>query len=106
MKSWKETIEGIGYHRWRYEKNTHLHCMVFRKTRVVWDGGGVSGDGGGVGGEGLVIPQDRERSEEAVMYTVRDDERMEDMNELPFAVLDSSVSIEEGTDVTICTPTQ
>ena len=34
MKSWKECIESIGFHRWRYVKDTHLHCMAFRKTRV------------------------------------------------------------------------
>ena len=33
MKSWKECIEAIGFHRWKYVKDTHLHCMAFRKTR-------------------------------------------------------------------------
>lgn len=32
MKSWKACIESIGFHRWKYCKDTHLHCMAFRKT--------------------------------------------------------------------------
>ncbi len=32
MKDWKYCIEGLGFHRWRYVKDTHLHCMAFRKT--------------------------------------------------------------------------
>lgn len=31
MKSWKQAIEAIGFRRWRYEKQTHIHCMAFRK---------------------------------------------------------------------------
>ena len=37
MKSWKSGIESVGFHRWKYEKQTHLHCMGFRKTRVLTD---------------------------------------------------------------------
>ena len=37
MKSWKRCIESIGFHRWRYVKDTHLHCMAFRKTQVSID---------------------------------------------------------------------
>ena len=37
MKSWKNGIESVGYHRWKYEKETHLHCMGFRKTRECAD---------------------------------------------------------------------
>ena len=32
MKAWKACIEAIGFHRWKYCKNMHLHCMAFRKT--------------------------------------------------------------------------
>ncbi len=32
MKSWKMCIEYIGFHRWKYVKHRHLHCMAFRKT--------------------------------------------------------------------------
>ena len=39
MKDWKQCIESIGFHRWRYVKDTHLHCMAFRKTRVNADYG-------------------------------------------------------------------
>lgn len=34
MKSWKVAIESIGFKRWRYVKQEHLHCMVFRKIEV------------------------------------------------------------------------
>lgn len=33
MRSWKQTIEAIGFRRWRYEKLEHLHCMAFRKVQ-------------------------------------------------------------------------
>lgn len=32
MKAWKSCIEAVGFHRWKYWKDTHLHCMAFRKT--------------------------------------------------------------------------
>lgn len=32
MKAWKTCIEAIGFHRWKYWKDTHLHCLAFRKT--------------------------------------------------------------------------
>ena len=38
MKSWKSAIEGIGFHRWKYIKETHLHCMAFRKTTGILPG--------------------------------------------------------------------
>ena len=31
IKSWKHAVETIGFVRWRYVKQTHLHCMAFRK---------------------------------------------------------------------------
>lgn len=37
MKSWCTAIEGIGFHRWKYFKDVHLHCLGFRKTRTVTD---------------------------------------------------------------------
>lgn len=24
----------VSWHRWKYEKMTHLHCMAFRKTQM------------------------------------------------------------------------
>jgi hypothetical protein len=33
MKSWRIAIEALGFHRWKYFKDVHLHCMGFRKTR-------------------------------------------------------------------------
>ncbi len=32
MKSWKTAIESMGFKRWRYVKQEHLHCMAFRKV--------------------------------------------------------------------------
>lgn len=32
VKSWKKALESMGFVRWRYVKQTHLHCMGFRKT--------------------------------------------------------------------------
>lgn len=32
MKSWCLAIEEIGFQRWKYFKDVHLHCMSFRKT--------------------------------------------------------------------------
>lgn len=54
MKSWKNAIESIGFHRWKYEKDTHLHLMAFRKTRLQsdYDQCMVNFDGA------LFIPQD------------------------------------------------
>ena len=31
IKSWKTAIETIGFARWKYHKDTHTHCMAFRK---------------------------------------------------------------------------
>ena len=39
MKSWKQCIESLGFHRWKYIKDIHLHCMAFRKTRINVDYG-------------------------------------------------------------------
>ena len=32
MKSWKQAIESMGFKRWKYVKQQHLHCMAFRKV--------------------------------------------------------------------------
>jgi len=32
MKSWRQTLEDMGYCRYRYTKEPHLHCMAYRKT--------------------------------------------------------------------------
>ena len=33
MKSWREALEThLGFKRWKYEKLTHLHCMMYRKV--------------------------------------------------------------------------
>lgn len=90
MRSWKTSIEAIGFHRYRYTKQTHLHCMAFRKTSAhtrtldsldqsLWDG--------------LYIPQDRPvaRATGAVASSSTTDElavsenTAELLHELPFS---------------------
>ena len=39
VKSWKQCVELLGFHRWKYSKDNHLHCMAFRKTRIDVDYG-------------------------------------------------------------------
>lgn len=34
MKDWKLCIEGLGFHRWKYFKDIHMHCLAFRKTQL------------------------------------------------------------------------
>lgn len=53
MKSWKQCIEALGFHRWKYVKDTHLHCIAFRKTRTDIDYGSLL-----VNHHMLYIPQD------------------------------------------------
>jgi len=49
MKQWKIGIEGLGFSRWKYSKEEHLHCMAFRKvTNITHDSGS----------DNLSIPQD------------------------------------------------
>uniref|UniRef100_A0A8D8PVU1 S-adenosylmethionine sensor upstream of mTORC1 n=1 Tax=Cacopsylla melanoneura TaxID=428564 RepID=A0A8D8PVU1_9HEMI len=35
MKKWKLTLQEIGFKRIKYEKLTHIHCMIFRKSSLV-----------------------------------------------------------------------
>lgn len=37
MTQWRQCIEAVGFHRWKYEKLAHLHCMAFCKTRTMRD---------------------------------------------------------------------
>ena len=37
VKAWKAGVEAIGFHRWKYFKDTHLHCMAFRKSQKTKD---------------------------------------------------------------------
>lgn len=82
MKCWKANIEALGFHRWKYDKETHLHCMAFRKTTLKL---------GSVNKEGLVIPQDTNDEMTSVamettriaMETTQSDDQ-ETFKELPF----------------------
>lgn len=31
IKSWQWALEGLGFSKWKYEKQRHLHCIAFRK---------------------------------------------------------------------------
>ena len=85
MKRWKAAIESLGFSRWRYVKQEHLHCMAFRKTQQVHDETleGV--------GEMLTIPQDfsdaSENEETNVPQNAQsncDKLHFEDFGDLPF----------------------
>ena len=54
MKSWKQALEQLGFHRCRYEKQTHLHCMAFRKLSDVR----LSSEASSHDSSLLYIPQD------------------------------------------------
>ena len=81
MRQWKESIERVGFRRWRYDKQQHLHCMAFRRLP------GMATDGP-VGA--LAIPQDNQEdcsSDEDLFSeprTVEDDENVaQNFSELP-----------------------
>ncbi len=80
MKHWKENIEAIGFHRWKYEKTTHLHCMGFRKCRLIVDC---------VREDGLAIPQDSTGDEDMTVVAVDTAGDIETFHELPFRDFDS-----------------
>ncbi|XP_041457773.1 S-adenosylmethionine sensor upstream of mTORC1-like [Lytechinus variegatus] len=64
VKSWRTAIESLGFTRWRYRKDTHMHYMAFRKTSQE-PPGDLSGNE--VGPDMLYIPQDfNEEVEESV----------------------------------------
>lgn len=81
MKNWKTRIEALGFHRWKYDKEIHLHCMAFRKTTLQL---------GTVHQDGLNIPQDA--SDEPTVSVAMDTAGVamdttggqESFNELPF----------------------
>ncbi|XP_013395205.1 uncharacterized protein LOC106162450 [Lingula anatina] len=55
MKSWKKAIESLGYKRWKYVKQEHLHCMAFRKIHRSSTESYLVGD---VTPDMMYIPQD------------------------------------------------
>lgn len=59
MKSWKTGIESLGFVRWRYEKQTHLHCMAFRKVAPCHSCNRSNGNA-----EMMYIPQDFQEEED------------------------------------------
>lgn len=83
MKSWKTGIESLGFVRWKYEKQTHLHCMAFRKVAPCHSCNRVNGCA-----EMMYIPQDFQEEEDdscLVDWQSEEDEsvRMECFSELP-----------------------
>ena len=63
MKSWKEAIESLGFKRWKYVKQEHLHCMAFRK--VTYEQSLLVSD---VSPDMLYIPQDYNNADEGNDY--------------------------------------
>ena len=83
MKSWKTGIESLGFVRWKYEKQTHLHCMAFRKVAPCHSCNRNNGDA-----EMMYIPQDFQEEEDGGSYASwqgEEDESviMECFSELP-----------------------
>lgn len=64
MKSWKHAVESIGFVRWRYVKETHLHCMAFCKVAPCH----LSSHSDNVRPEMLYIPQDYQEDEEESVF--------------------------------------
>ena len=63
MKSWKNGIESLGFVRWKYEKQTHLHCMAFRKVAPCHSCNRGNGDA-----EMMYIPQDFQEEEDEYSF--------------------------------------
>jgi len=81
MKSWKAGIESLGFVRWKYQKQTHLHCMAFRKVAPCH-----SCNRSNSNAETMYIPQDfQEDGGSCVSWQGEDDESvvMECFSELP-----------------------
>ena len=82
MKSWKQCIESVAFHRWKYVKDTHLHCMAFRKTRTSMDYGSCLASH-----HMLYIPQDSHDEPIAVeesRLSLTEPSTHFDLTELPF----------------------
>lgn len=58
MTDWRRCIEAVGFHRWKYVKQTHLHSMAFRKTCSVTNLSAAMANH-----HLLVIPQDSHEEE-------------------------------------------
>jgi len=83
MKSWKAGIESLGFVRWKYEKQTHLHCMAFRKVAPCHSCSRSNGNA-----KMMYIPQDFQEEEDDgsfVSWQTEEDESviMECFSELP-----------------------
>lgn len=83
IKSWKTAIESLGFVRFKYEKQTHLHCMAFRKVAPCHSCNYGTGDD-----SMMYIPQDFQEEEESGYPVVSHSEEdsaltMECFSELP-----------------------
>ena len=63
VKSWKLALESIGFVRWCYVKETHLHCMAFQKIAPCHQQ-----ECGNATAEMLFIPQDYHEDEEDNLF--------------------------------------
>ena len=80
MKDWKTCIEAIGFHRWKYYKDTHLHCMAFRKTQPRSDYNELLEKSCYC----LYIPQDRNSKHVKQSETRNAQEIIETFSQMPF----------------------
>ncbi|XP_033098708.1 S-adenosylmethionine sensor upstream of mTORC1-like isoform X1 [Anneissia japonica] len=85
VKSWKEGIEAIGFTRCKYEKDTHLHYMAFRKVKLKQPRYTLD-----VGPDNLYIPQDFSEDDDESVFCdsfarskISDQDLSETFTELP-----------------------
>ncbi|XP_068714696.1 S-adenosylmethionine sensor upstream of mTORC1-like isoform X1 [Montipora foliosa] len=65
IKSWKTGIESLGFVRWKYHKQTHLHCMAFRKVAPCHTYNHVNGSA-----DLMYVPQDFQEEDEEVSDSI------------------------------------
>ncbi|CAH1264785.1 BMT2 [Branchiostoma lanceolatum] len=66
IKSWRKAIESMGFQRWRYGKDRHLHLMAFRKVSRDTRNNLLTND---ATPDMLYIPQDFNEFEEESVFT-------------------------------------
>ena len=70
VKSWQWALQQLGFNRWKYTKQRHLHCMGFRKCHQQDLSPSISTD---ELAEAMYIPQDQvDYSRDAVSDSVED----------------------------------
>lgn len=86
IKSWKLAIESMGFSRWKYIKQEHLHCMAFRKIVLEKKNDHLVSD---ITPDMMYIPQDfhdtvEQTEKEAFLHTPEEEDYLKDsFGELP-----------------------